>query len=79
MEEWWIEIEKVSNWYMLIESSWEGESINVFWYDDDIYDEDKMEQECLQRVFYHIQDYFAVFNSKHNKTRLDIEINNQED
>jgi len=47
----------------------------VFKYEDD---DSKEQHEALQEMFYFIMDCLEVYNSKHNKTRLNIEVEEQE-
>ena len=37
-------------------------------------DQDESEQRTMEEVLRLTQEYFGVFNSKHNKTRLEIEV-----
>jgi len=50
----------------------------VFCYDEEKLDSDSKEKhEALAKMFYFIMEYFAVYNSKHNSTRLNIDVKKQ--
>ena len=51
----------------------------LFVYDEDKLDTDSKEKhEAMQKMFYFIMEYLAVYNSKHDKTRFNIEVEKQE-
>jgi hypothetical protein len=70
---WTASIEKVSNGYIV---KLQGDTNGTATYTESkiFEDENEREQNCLAEVFVDLLEHFAVFNSKHNKTRLEIEV-----
>jgi hypothetical protein len=73
---WNCKIEKVVNGYVVHYSD-EVERIAVF--EDVVCDnEEESEQRTFANVLWFITEHFGVFNSKHNKTRLNISVDKNE-
>jgi len=75
-------IEKVNNGFVLDKEP-EVEGFNNITVVEEIQDPfdstNENELKTVQNLLYEIMEYYGVFNSKHNKYRLDIEIVNQEE
>jgi len=76
MIDWSVEITKVDNGYVITYSDIESTRIEVA-ENLAIEKEFYREAECLARVFRSVQEYFGVFNSKHNDHRLEIKVEMQ--
>ena len=80
--DWECKIEKVSNGFIInqdagfYEEDEETRSKIVF---QEIEEEKLSELKAFQSLVWHLMDYFAIPDSKHNKYRLNIEIVKQED
>ena len=67
---WKVSIEKTNNGFVLNGT----DAQYVFQEDITIEDEEEKEQKCIAELFYQLMEEFGVFNSKHNKTRLKIDV-----
>lgn len=73
---WKLDIEKVGNGYILTGKFGDSDMRTrlVVAEPEDVVDENEREQTMMESVLREVQEYFAVYNSKHNKTRLNIEV-----
>ncbi len=67
---WKTTIERVENGFVV--ESFEGEKKTTVVFES--YDIEDGELECMETLLRHIQTYFGVFYSKHNKKNLIIKI-----
>lgn len=77
---WVIRIEKGTNGYILQGKFGDSEIIQkeVIEIKDMGIEEGLAERKAMQELCWSLMDYFAVFNSKHDKYRLDIRVLDQE-
>ncbi len=71
---WKIEIKKVDNGYICKMNCGEGVYEKAIEQSEKFDTEEETEQDCMRRLLYEVMNFFAVFNSKHNKTRLEVNI-----
>ena len=77
---WILRIEKGGNGYILQGKFGDSELISkeVIEIKDSGIEEDLAERKAIQELFWLVMDYFAVFNSKHNRYNIEIKIVDQE-
>ena len=71
MEKWQLTITKTNNGFIL-----EGNELYIVIEEDDILEHDL---EAHRTLLYDILDYFAIAGSKHDKERIRVEIEKNED
>jgi len=78
MNKWALHIEKSNNGYILQGKFGNSESITKQVIEIEDAEEWISERKAMQQLMWELMDYFAVFNSKHDKYRLDVRITDQE-
>lgn len=74
---WDCHIEKGQNGYVVSFKTDEDHDSKVVFEIDESKDESEAELDAVQGLFYWLMEHFAVPNSKHNKKRMYIEVEEQ--
>lgn len=75
MDKWLLKIERVNNGYIL-EGKFNNSDIKTKETIEEIEENEEIlsELKAMQKLLWSVQEYFAVFNSKHNKFNMEIRI-----
>jgi uncharacterized protein (UPF0262 family) len=77
MEDWKLEIKKVTNGYIVKGKFNDSKIANEVVIEEE--EQSKSELLAMQQLLFLVKDYFACYNSKHNKENLIIEIEKNEE
>ena len=73
-----LNIERAFNGYILTGTNTNDCPYKLIIEEKEEADSNLVEFKAMQSLFYQIMEYFGVFNSKHNKYRLEIKVTDQE-